>query len=503
MRLLAWGLAFREMHEALLRENLEDVLHALAAEDFGSPERQFERGALDVRQQDLKIVGIDQGVLGRRVEEVRRVADDVLVERGAAGHQHGGRLPGAPAGPTRALPRRRDRARIAREHGHVERADVDPQLEGARGDHRPHVPVAQPFLDLAPPVWQVASPVPPHHIVRPGRALHGVLQVARQDLGDQAALGEHDHLQAAPQEFERDATRLLRVRPADAELLVDDRRVDEEEELLAPRRAAFFHEFERALGEPFGQLPRVGNGRRRTDEHRVGAVMFTDAAQPAQDVCQVAAEHAAIRVQLVDDDETEVLEETRPLRVVRQDPRVQHVGVGQDHLRPRADGSPRVLRRVAVVSEDAEVEARRFVEHLRQAIELGQLVLRERLGRKQVESPRRRLVQDRVEDGDVVAERLARRGRRGHHDALTRHRVGDGGGLVRVQLGDAAAREGLDQARVHAGRHRRQPRVGGRHAADGRDDLVRRIGAVPLPRRDEVMDGGLQRLLTRGTASGA
>ena len=50
----------------------------------------------------------------------------------------------------------------------------------------------------------------------------------------------------------------------------------------------------------------------------------------------------------------------RPLRVVRQDARVQHVGVGQDDVRPRADGAPRVLRRVAVVGEDAELDVRRL-----------------------------------------------------------------------------------------------------------------------------------------------
>ena len=73
---------------------------------------------------------------------------------------------------------------------------------------------------------------------------------------------------------------------------------------------------------------------------------------------QVAAEHAAIGVQLVDDDVAQVLEQLRPPRVVRQDPRVQHVGVGEDDLRPRADRAPRVLRRVAVVGEDAEIGPR-------------------------------------------------------------------------------------------------------------------------------------------------
>ncbi len=191
------------------------------------------------------------------------------------------------------------------------------------------------------------------------------------------------------------------VRPADAELPVHDRRVDEEEELLAARRAALVDQLERPLGQPLGQLARVGNGRRRADEHRVGPVVPADAAQPPQHVREVAAEHAAVRVQLVDDDEAQVLEQPGPLAVMRQDPRVQHVGVGQHHLRPRADGAPRVLRRVAVVGEDAEVEAGRLVEDLRQPVELRELVLRQRLGREEVQRARGRIAQDGVQHGKL------------------------------------------------------------------------------------------------------
>ena len=87
-------------------------------------------------------------------------------------------------------------------------------------------------------------------------------------------------------------------------------------------------------------------------------VVPADAPQPAQDVGQMAAEHAAIRVQLVDDDVAQVLEQLGPARMVRQDARVQHVGIAQHDVRARADRAPRVLRRVAVVGEHADVVAR-------------------------------------------------------------------------------------------------------------------------------------------------
>ena len=74
---------------------------------------------------------------------------------------------------------------------------------------------------------------------------------------------------------------------------------------------------------------------------------------------EVAAEHAAIRVQLVDDDEPQVLEQLRPARMVRQDPRVQHVGIAEHDVRLAANRAPRVRRRVAVVGEHADLEIRR------------------------------------------------------------------------------------------------------------------------------------------------
>jgi len=65
----------------------------------------------------------------------------------------------------------------------------------------------------------------------------------------------------------------------------------------------------------------------------------------------MATEDSTVRVELVDDDIAKVLKEGGPLGVVRQDPGVEHIGVRQHEVRPRADGTPRVLRRVAVVRE--------------------------------------------------------------------------------------------------------------------------------------------------------
>ena len=137
---------------------------------------------------------------------------------------------------------------------------------------------------------------------------------------------------------------------------------------FSPRGAPLSrHELEGPLGQALGQLAWIGNRRRRADDLRIGAVVPRDPAQPPQHVAQVAAEHAAIRVQFVDDDEAEVLEQLRPARMVRQDARVQHVGIAEHDMRARANRAPRVGRRVAVVGVHADRRRRRLRQARRPA----------------------------------------------------------------------------------------------------------------------------------------
>src|SRR5262245_57120455 len=112
-------------------------------------------------------------------------------------------------------------------------------------------------------------------------------------------------------------------------MVVHDWRVDEDEELLSARSAAALDELERLLGEPFGQLTWVGDSRGGTEEHRIRPVVLADPPQPAQYIAQVTAEHTSVGVELVDDDVLEVLEQLRPARMVRQDSRVDHVGIAE------------------------------------------------------------------------------------------------------------------------------------------------------------------------------
>ena len=176
----------------------------------------------------------------------------------------------------------------------------------------------------------------------------------------------------------------------------------------------------------------------------------------------MAAEHAAVRVQLVDDDDLELLEELEPFRVVGEDRRMEHVRVRDHDLargpHRRADRGGRV----AVVGRGQDREAGRR----REPAELRDLVLAERLGREQEEGPRRRVVGDGLQDRHGVAQGLARRRRRDDDDVLAGMDGLDRLGLVAVRPVDATRGEAGHDPRVQPGRElaeRGRPR---------RDDLV-------------------------------
>ena len=286
------------------------------------------------------------------------------------------------------------RARVADEHRRVEAADVDPELERVRRDDAEHRSLAQPALDLAALQREIAAPVAADDALRPRLRLERLLEVRDEHLGREARRREHDRLQALREERERDVARRVERRLADPELAVDDRRVVDREVALAARRAAAVDERHLALGERLGELLRVADRGRGADELGLRAVELAQPPQPAEDVRDVRAVDAAQAVQLVDHHEAQVLEQLHPLRVVRQDALVEHVGVRDHDVRPRADRLARVLRRVPVVGEGADLGA----DRLDRGVQLGQLVLGQRLRREEVERPRVRVLQDAVED---------------------------------------------------------------------------------------------------------
>ncbi len=135
------------MQHALLFEIGEHRLEIVAAKTLAPRERQLEGRATHVVEQDEKLVGLDARVLDRRPEEELGVAHHVLIEGGAARHEHAERRALPPPRPAEPLPGRGDRAGVAVADAHVERADVHAELEGGGRDDAVDSARAQRALD--------------------------------------------------------------------------------------------------------------------------------------------------------------------------------------------------------------------------------------------------------------------------------------------------------------------------------------------------------------------
>ena len=186
--------------------------------------------------EDERVVGIDARVLGRRAEEVVGMRDHELVERRAGRHEDRRRPAAAPPGAAGLLPERGDRARIAGEHGDVEVADVDAELERVGRDDAEHL--ARRAAPARPRGGASAGSRRDSRARcrrRPsGRPRRCLIAVSRTSVASRlwakTIVGD-----LLPEEAERELRRLAEIRRADPELGVDDRRVVADEELVARR----------------------------------------------------------------------------------------------------------------------------------------------------------------------------------------------------------------------------------------------------------------------------
>ena len=141
-------------------------------------------------------------------------------------------------------------------------------------------------------------------------------------------------------------------------------------------------------------------------------------------------------MQFIEDDELQILEKTTPLRVVRQHAFVKHVGIAENDVSSRTDRRAGILRRVAIVSIDADSAAPGKI--VRPLHEIIQLIVGERFRRIQTERPRVGIFQMALKDRKVVAERLAGGGGRNDHDILAAARQIERLRLMRIELLDSA-----------------------------------------------------------------
>ena len=143
------------------------------------------------------------------------------------------------------------------------------------------------------------------------------------------------------------------------------------------------------------------------------AVARAHPQQPAQQQRHVRAEHPAVGVALVHHHELQPAQERRPLAVPRQQGAVQHVRVAEHPAGVLPGPVARVGRGVAVERCRAHIgEGER--------LERAQLVGRECLRRRQVEGGGPAVLREPREHGQLVGQRLPRRGTGGHHHVAAR-----------------------------------------------------------------------------------
>ena len=310
----------------------------LAAEhvlDVRRGERHLGRRAGEVRREDVRVRRVEHAALQGRAEHGLRVVHEEGVQRIVAGHEQHQRVVARAPGTPRLLPERRPRPGEPRDHHRVEPGDVDPQLQRVRRRDPAQRAAHQRRLELAALLGQEPGAV--------GRDLAGELRV---DLGEHPPRAQRGQLRTPPRAHERqrprplddevgqDPGRLRPRRPAHrgavlAGHLLEQRRLPQPDRPAPARRGVVGDLDDVEAGERGRRDRRVGHRRRGQHERRAGAVARTDPSQPAQQQRDVRAEHPAVGVRLVDDDVAQPAQERRPATVPRQDPAVEHVGVGE------------------------------------------------------------------------------------------------------------------------------------------------------------------------------
>ncbi len=274
-------------------------------------------------------------------------------------------------------------------------------------------------------------------------------------LGGLAALRKCQRAQSPVDEHRLEACGLAERRGPEAELPVEQRRVPEHDGALGPWGGVVADHGHRLAEQRCAQLARVRDRRRREHELRLGAVDAGEAPQAAQDVRHVRPEHTAVHVCLVDDHVAEIREDVAPAVVIRQEADVDHVRVGENHVRPLADLLSLLGRRVAVV--DSRLEPG-HAERCQRA----ELVLGKRLRRVEVEGAALGVTSQLVEHREVEGKRLPRGGAGRHEHVRAAARCVPHGTLMLVELWDC---HGVTHARVELVRQRRRPclarRLGG------------------------------------------
>ncbi len=370
----------------------------------------------------------------------------------------------APPRPARLLPGAGDGTGITRHDAGLQVADIDAQLQGVGADNTHHLPLTESLFHFPPQVGKIAPPVARHELGVAGLAFSElVLQVFRQDFHVEAAGGEDDGLDVVGDKVRRHLARRRHRRLPDTELAVDDGGIEEDKGLRRRGGTAFVDQVHGTADDPLRVFLRIGHRGGTADEDGAAPVKAADPDQAPDHVGQVAAEDAAIDVEFVDNHVLQVGEELLPFRMMGENPRMEHVGIGDHHVPLFADRLAGIGGRVAVVGIGPDVRL-----HLSdKAVNFMHLILGEGLRGKHVEGAAFRLFKNALEHGKIVAEGFsARRGGDEDHVATPADLL-DRLALVAVQLTDTPRLKDGTDLRMH-------PRGIGNETASERGNVLHR-----------------------------
>ena len=194
--------------------------------------------------------------------------------------------------------------------------DVDAELERAGGDHPTELTARELRLRARAVRWRgsrrgTRRPPVPRRVV--GTCLRERAACVRGDeLCALAAARERERLVAVGDEAREHHRGLGVRRRARARVHVDERSLPHREAALGLRRAVAVDRLDRESAEARRELGGVADGGAGEAERGRRSVVLAEPTQATQHVRDVAAEHAAQRVQLVDDDVAQAQQERGP-----------------------------------------------------------------------------------------------------------------------------------------------------------------------------------------------
>ncbi len=118
----------------------------------------------------------------------------------------------------------------------------------------------------------------------------------------------------------------------------------------APGCATFLNGFYSQTGELMGQLGGIGHRGRAENKGRRYSVPLADAMKPSEDLSHMRSHYPAIGVDFINDHHVQSGQKRSPFAMVGQQRQMQHLRIGDDHIRWRFPNTFAAIgRRITII----------------------------------------------------------------------------------------------------------------------------------------------------------